>query len=62
MEARRPKCEGDHSLPSSAEVRMSDNNGVDNGPADPEKWGAPNVQNNNIIVGPLRQDPVPVLQ
>jgi hypothetical protein len=62
VEAKRPKCEGDHSLPSSAEVRISDNNGVDNGTADPEEWGAPNVQNTNIIVGSLRQDPVHVLR
>ena len=62
VEARRPRCVGDHSLPSSAKVRMSDNNGVDNGPADPEVWGGPNVQNTNIVVGSLRQDPVPVLQ
>jgi hypothetical protein len=63
VEARRPRCVGDHSLPSSAKVRMSDNNCVDNGPADPKVWGGgPNLQNTNIIVGSLRRDHVPVLK
>ena len=41
MEAKQPRCKGDHSLPSSGEVRMSENNGVHKGPADPEEWGGP---------------------
>jgi len=36
--ARRPRCDSDHSLPTSGEVRMSDN-GVHKVPADPEGGG-----------------------